>query len=91
VNGPRLLEFLGEMKEEVLSKYDLITVGETPSVTINHAAALTDAENGPLNMVFQFEHMGLDHDPGSPYGRFSIGTAETHGTEGTHDPLAEGP
>jgi oligo-1,6-glucosidase len=73
VNGPRLLEFLGEMKEEVLSKYDLITVGETPSVTINHAAALTDAGNGPLNMVFQFEHMGLDHDPGSPYGRFSIG------------------
>jgi oligo-1,6-glucosidase len=66
VNGPRLLEFLGEMKQEVLSKYDLITVGETPSVSINHAAALTDAETGPLNMVFQFEHMGLDHEPGSP-------------------------
>jgi oligo-1,6-glucosidase len=73
VNGPRLLEFLGEMKQEVLSKYDLITVGETPSVSINHAAALTDADTGPLNMVFQFEHMGLDHEPGSPYGRFSTG------------------
>jgi oligo-1,6-glucosidase len=74
VNGPRLLEFLGEMKQEVLSKYDLITVGETPSVTIDHAAALTDSETGPLNMVFQFEHMGLDHEPGSTYGRFSTGT-----------------
>jgi oligo-1,6-glucosidase len=74
VNGPRLLEFLGEMRQEVLSKYNLITVGETPSVTIDHAAALTDSETGPLNMVFQFEHMGLDHEPGSPYGRFSTGT-----------------
>jgi oligo-1,6-glucosidase len=73
VNGPRLLEFLDEMKQEVLSKYDLITVGETPSVSINHAASLTDSETGPLNMVFQFEHMGLDHEPGSPYGRFSTG------------------
>jgi oligo-1,6-glucosidase len=73
VNGPRLLEFLGEMKQEVLSKYDLITVGETPSVSLDHAAALTDAESGPLNMVFQFEHMGLDHEPGSRYGRFSTG------------------
>jgi oligo-1,6-glucosidase len=73
LNGPRLLEFLGEMKREVLSKYDIITVGETPNVTVDHAAAMTDSETGPLNMVFQFEHMGLDHEPGSPYGRFSMG------------------
>jgi len=59
-NGPRLLEFLHEMKEEVLSKYDIITVGETPSVTTQHAAAITNEETGSLNMVFQFEHMGLD-------------------------------
>lgn len=71
VNGPRLLEFLGEMKREVLAKYDLITVGETPHVTTAHAAALTDETSGPLNMVFQFEHMGIDADPGSRYGRFS--------------------
>jgi len=71
VNGPRLLEFLGEMKQTVLSKYDLITVGETPMVTTAHAAEITNAETGPLNMVFQFEHMGLDNEPGSPYGRFS--------------------
>jgi oligo-1,6-glucosidase len=74
LNGPRLLEFLGEMKQEVLSKYDIITVGETPQVTVDHAAAMTDEHTGPLNMVFQFEHMGLDHEPNSPYGRFSTGT-----------------
>jgi oligo-1,6-glucosidase len=71
VNGPRLLEFLGEMKQQVLSKYDLITVGETPFVTPQYAAALTNETSGALNMVFQFEHMGIDSLPGSPYGRFS--------------------
>ncbi|HSV85254.1 MAG TPA: alpha-amylase family glycosyl hydrolase, partial [Levilinea sp.] len=73
LNGPRLLEFLGEMKREVLSQYDLITIGETPNVTVDHAAAMTDEVTGALNMVFQFEHMALDHAPGSPYGRFSDG------------------
>ncbi len=61
-NGPRLLEFLHEMKVEVLSKYDLITVGETPNVSTKQAAAITDEESGSLNMVFQFEAMGLDMD-----------------------------
>ena len=60
INGPRLHEFLQEMKEEVLSKYDIITVGETPGVTPQDAVALTHEKNGFLNMVFQFEHMNLD-------------------------------
>ena len=59
-NGPRLLEFLGEMRSKVLSQYDIITVGETPMVTPVEGAALTNESTGPLDMVFQFEHMGLD-------------------------------
>ena len=59
-NGPRLLEFLGEMKREVLSKSDIFSVGETPMVTTQNAADLTNEQNGPLNMLFQFEHMDLD-------------------------------
>lgn len=59
-NGPRLLEFLGEMKDQVLSKYDLLTVGETPMVNTQHAAAMTNEKTGALNMVFQFEHMDVD-------------------------------
>ena len=64
-NGPRLFEFLHEMKEKVLSKYDVFTVGETPMVTPQIAADLTNEQTGPLNMVFQFEHMGLDSAPGA--------------------------
>lgn len=62
INGPRLLEFLGEMKRTVLSKYDILTVGETPSVTTRNAIEITHEETGVLNMVFQFEHMDLDAD-----------------------------
>jgi oligo-1,6-glucosidase len=63
VHGPRLMEFLGEMKRDVLAHYDTLTVGECVQVTTEHAAELTDRETGPLNMVFQFEHMDLDRDP----------------------------
>ena len=63
-NGPRLLEFLGEMKREVLSNYDCFSVGETVEVNTRNAIDLTNEVNGPLNMVFQFEHMGLDNLPG---------------------------
>ncbi|MCB9455369.1 MAG: alpha-glucosidase [Anaerolineaceae bacterium] len=58
--GPRLLEFMGEMKREVLSKYDILTVGETPDVTTQNAIDLTNETDGALNMVFQFEHMDID-------------------------------
>ncbi len=64
-NGPRLYEFLQEMKEEVLRHYDVLTVGETGLVTTEHAVALTHEEAGSLNMLFQFEHLEIDKDSGS--------------------------
>jgi oligo-1,6-glucosidase len=63
INGPRLLEYLDEMKQEVLSRYDILTVGETPHIGPAQALTLVDQEHGALNMVFQFEHMHLDADP----------------------------
>jgi oligo-1,6-glucosidase len=72
MNGPRLLEYLAEMKEEVLRHYDILTVGETPLVTTRHAAALTNEDSGFLNMVFQFEHMALDSTSDSLGGRDSL-------------------
>jgi oligo-1,6-glucosidase len=70
-NGPRLLEFLAEMKQRVLSNYDVLTVAETSLVTTQHAIALTHEETGPLNMLFQFEHMELDWDWDSAWPRWS--------------------
>ncbi len=59
-NGPRVHEFLQEMNREVLSKYDLITVGECSGVTVDEAKKYAAASGNELNMVFQFEHMDLD-------------------------------
>ena len=71
-NGPRLMEFLGEMKREVLAKADLITVGETPGVTPQDADMITNEETGALNMVFQFEHMDLDAVKGTQWGKWAF-------------------
>jgi len=68
VNGPRLMEFLTEMKQKVLSRYDILTVGETPFVTTRDAIELADEENGVLKMVFQFEHMDLSAEIGAEVG-----------------------
>ncbi len=90
INGPRLMEFLSEMKQEVLSKYDILTVGETPSVTTQDAIMIANEETGALNMVFQFEHMGLDAASGEE-SRRSVRAVEAPGSQGGDDPLAEGP
>jgi len=65
VNGPRLMEFLTEMKQKVLSHYDILTVGETPFVTTQDAIELVNEETGALKMLFQFEHIDLDAETGA--------------------------
>lgn len=62
-NGPRVHEYLQEMNREVLSKYDLLTVGETAGVTLEEAVKYANEDGSELSMVFQFDHMGLDYDP----------------------------
>jgi oligo-1,6-glucosidase len=70
-NGPRLIEYLSSMKEQVLAKYDTMTVGESPMASAEDAIELAKEGQGPLNMIFQFEHMGLDQAPGSDKWNFA--------------------
>ncbi|WP_461011302.1 glycoside hydrolase family 13 protein [Streptomyces capparidis] len=64
--GPRIHEFLREMHREVFAgrAERLLTVGEMPGVTVEQARLFTDPERAELDMVFQFEHVGLDHGDG---------------------------
>lgn len=59
IHGPRVHEFLKEMNREVLSKYDLLTVGETAGVTAEEAIRYAGESENELNMVFHFEHVEL--------------------------------
>jgi oligo-1,6-glucosidase len=63
LNGPRIHEFLQEMHGEVFAGRGtrLLTVGEMPGVTVDEALLYTDPARHELDMVFQFEHMDVDH------------------------------
>jgi len=65
INGPRLMEFLTEMKQRVLSRYDILTVGETPLVTPRDAIKMVNEETGALKMLFQFEHIDTSAETGA--------------------------
>ncbi len=67
MNGPNIHKYLHEMNEEVLSHYDIMTVGEMPGVTTEEAKLYTGEERKELQMVFQFEHMDLDSGEGGKW------------------------
>ncbi len=55
-NGPRIHEFLKEMNQEVLSKYDIMTVGEAFGVSTNEALDYVGKDRNELQMIFHFDH-----------------------------------
>ena len=64
-NGPRLEEFLKEMNAAVgISARELFTVGEMLMVDVDQARRYTARDADELGMVFTFEHMNLDQQPG---------------------------
>ncbi|GAA0966541.1 oligo-1,6-glucosidase [Frigoribacterium faeni] len=70
VMGGRIHDHLREMHRYVFASRtdrELITVGEMPGVTVDDAALFTAQDRHELDMVFQFEHVGLDHGPSSKF------------------------
>ena len=63
-NGPRLHEFIQELSRETFQKGDLITVGEAWGADIDRAKLYSKPNGSEFSMVFQFEHMMLDQEPG---------------------------
>ena len=61
-------EYLREMNREALSRYDVLTVGETACVTVEDALRFAPLDGSELDMVFQFEHMDVD---GGELGKWS--------------------
>ena len=65
-NGPKLHDYIKEMNKASFGKHDLLTVGETWGATPEIAKQYSNPDNQELSMVFQFEHIGLQHKPDSP-------------------------
>ncbi|MBB6431989.1 glycoside hydrolase family 13 protein [Leuconostoc carnosum] len=62
-NGQHVHHYLKEMNQQVLSHYDVITVGEAPNVTTADAIKYAGLDSNELQMVFQFEHVEIDNSP----------------------------
>jgi glycosidase len=69
-NGPHMHEYLREMNEKVLSKYDTITVGEMPFIDDpEEILRVVGEERKELNMIFIFDLVEIDRDSsGSRWG-----------------------
>ncbi len=70
-NGPHVHEYLEEMNRRVLSKYDIMTVGEAAGVTIDEAKKYANSNESELNMVFHFEHTDGSANSDSIIGKWT--------------------
>ncbi|PRR88760.1 glycoside hydrolase family 13 protein [Bacillus atrophaeus] len=66
-NGRRIHDYLTEMTEEVFSQYDVMSVGEAGTVTPEEGLTYTGTDEHELNMIFHFQHMELDQQPGKEH------------------------
>ncbi len=69
-NGPHVHEYLQEMRSRVLSRYDLLTVGEAAGVTIDEAKKYANLDGTELNMVFHFEHVNAGETADTVLGKW---------------------
>ncbi|QTC43553.1 alpha-glucosidase [Bacillus sp. V3] len=59
MNQKGIHTFLQEFKDRTYSNYDVMTVGEANGVKADEAELWVGKENGKMDMIFQFEHLGL--------------------------------
>ncbi|TFD96297.1 alpha-glucosidase [Jeotgalibacillus sp. R-1-5s-1] len=59
MNQKGIQPLLKEFKEKTYGNYDVMTVGEANGVSIDEADLWVGEEEGKMDMIFQFEHLGL--------------------------------
>lgn len=70
-SGPHMHKFIHELNREVLSPFDMMSVGEAPNSSIDEILKLTAPEREELDMAFSFEHMRIDKATG-PNGELAV-------------------
>ncbi len=61
-DGPKVHDYLQEMRREALKPYDTMTVGEAFGVTLDQTPLFVDDRRGELDMIFQFDVVEIDRD-----------------------------
>lgn len=57
--GPKLNEYLQEMRSKTFNNYDVFTIGETPGIGMEMAKLLTADHRNELDMIFSFNHLEM--------------------------------
>ncbi len=67
-NGTMVHPWMKELTRETFSRYDVMTVGETSATSPEDAKLWAGYHTGELNMIFHFDHMGVDNNPNGKLG-----------------------
>ena len=67
VDGPRMHEFLKELNEKALGKYDSFSVGESYHPSEENALEYVKEENKELDAIFNFAHLDSDNIGGAKF------------------------
>ena len=59
-NGPHMHDYLQEMNREVMSKYDVMTVGEALGISLEQTPLMVGENRKELNMIFNFDAIRLN-------------------------------
>lgn len=63
-DGPTLHPLIKELNQHTFGSHDVVTVGETWSANLENAPIYSNPDGSEFSMVFQFEHVLLDQQPG---------------------------
>lgn len=63
-NGPKLHDYIRELSKEAFIEEGLVSVGEAWGSTTELAKLYSAEDGSEFSMVFQFEHICLDQEPG---------------------------
>ncbi len=66
-DGPRIHEFLHEINQKAFAPFEMMTVGEMSSTTLENCILYTNPENKELDMTFQFHHLKVDYPNGEKW------------------------
>ncbi|MGM0753081.1 MAG: alpha,alpha-phosphotrehalase [Bacillota bacterium] len=66
-DGPKVHDYMQEMNKEVFSQYDIMTVGEMSSTTIDHCIKYSRPDRNELSMTFNFHHLKVDYPNGEKW------------------------
>ena len=67
-NGTMVHPWMKELNAQSFGRYDVMTVGETSQTSPEDAKLWAGYDAGELQMIFHFDHMGVDTDPNGNLG-----------------------